>query len=268
MPLQLSDAMFLCPAMAKVISDIRNEHRLALELAEELNVFGNRQLFATHVQKNNLQQVLVSSLLPRLLTAFQASVLTGERGLSAETKLLTRKVLEVTFRIVAIAKSEEVAKKYLQSDEQNRKKFLNKLRLLKTVKNTPEEVAKIDALHADATAKIVADDIKDLSIHWYADQACLLDMYNTAYAFLSESAHANVRDLVNLLETGEDGDIEALRYGPDPEALSDDLSIGIESVILSLEAAFALLPGADTEELKRLREKMTSLFSELDKRET
>lgn len=268
MPLQLSDAMFLCPGMAKVISGIRNEHRLALELAEDLNMFGNRQLFATHLSRTNLQQVLVSSLLPRLLTALQASVLTGERGLSAEMKLITRKVLEVTFRIVAIARSEEVAKKYLQSDEQNRKKFLNKLRLLKSVRHTSEDLAKIEALHADATEKIVVDDIKNLTIEWYARQADLIDMYNTAYALLSESAHANVRDLENLLEMDAGGNIEALRYGPDPNGLSEDLSIGIECVILSLEAAFTLLPGCDTEGLKRLRERMMSLFSELDQSET
>jgi len=93
-------------------------------------------------------------------------------------------------------------------------------------------------------------------------------MYNTAYALLSESAHANVRDLENLLEMDAGGNIEALRYGPDPNGLSEDLSIGIECVILSLEAAFTLLPGCDTEGLKRLRERMMSLFSELDKSET
>lgn len=268
MPIQLSDAMFLSPTMAKVISDIRAHHRLAFELAEELNVFGNQQLFGTHVSKDNLQQVLVFSLLPRLLTAFQASILTGERGLSAETKLLTRKVLEVTFRIVAIAKSEEVAKGYLRSDEMNRKKFLNKLRRLRTVTHTKEELAQIEALHTDATTKIAAEDIRDHNIEWYAEQAGLIDMYNTAYALLSESAHANVRDLVNLLETDDGGDITALRYGPDPDDLSEDLSIGIESAILSFEEAFALLPCADTEKLKYLREKMTSLFSKPGNYET
>lgn len=261
----LSDAMFLCPGMAKVISSIRREHQPTFEFAEALNVFANHQIFSAEIKKWDLQQVLVSSLLPRLLTAFQGSVIVAERGLSAEAKLLARKVLEVTFRVTAIARSRDVADEYLRSDETNRLKFLNKLRLLQSVKHTPEEIAKIDELHAEVSATIVAKGIKEKSIYWYAEKAGLLDYYNTAYALLSESAHANIRDLYPLLETDADGDIEALRYGPDAE-VGDILCIGIESVILALEAAFSLLANGDSTSLESMRTKMLSLFQHLEEK--
>lgn len=265
MPTPLTDAMFLCTAMAEIVPLIRKEHCSAFKLAEDLNIFANRQVFATHMKKTDLQQVLVSSLLPRMLTAFQGGVITGERGLSAELKLLTRKVVEVTFRIVAIARNKEVADKYLKSDEVNRRKFLNKLRLLRSVKHSPEEVATIDTLHAEVTANINAEAIQDLSLQWYADKAGMSDFYNTAYAYLSESAHANVRDLDALIEKDPDGEIEVLRYGPDNEGIGDDLCIGIECVIISLDAASSVLPDFDLSGIDVMRKRMTTLFEEFEK---
>lgn len=265
MPRPLSDAMFLCEAMADTIPLVRAEHRDAFQLAEDLNTFANRQVFATTVTKTDLQQVMVSSLLPRLLTAFQGSILMAERGLSAELKLLTRKVLEVTFRIVVIAQDATIAEKYLKSDEINRKKYLNKLRLLQTVKHTPEEVKTIDQLHAEVSATIQTEQIKELTLQWYAEKAGMLDFYNTAYAYLSESAHTNVRDLDALVEKDADGEPEALRYGPDPEGMSDVLCTGIELVVMALEASSMALPGFDNRGIEGMRSRMTTLFDQLTK---
>lgn len=264
MPLELSDAMFLCKGMENIVSQIRGRHRHAVQLAEGLNIFANHQIFATEVKKWDRQQVLVSSLLPRLLTAFQACILTGERGLSAEATLLARKVLEVTFRIVAIAKSDEVAAKYVQADGLNRRKLLQKLKSLRTVQHTPEETQRIEQLHAEAAAIVKAEGVEELSIQGYAEEAGMLDFYNTAYAYFSQSAHTTVRDLEALIEKGPDGDIEALRYGPDPDGFSDLLCSAIEFVLISLEAAFTILPNGNPEGLARFRKELTDLVDELE----
>ena len=250
--------------MDEIVAETRRRHRHAVELAESLNIFANSFIFATEVKKSQRQQVLISSMLPRLLTAFQACIITGERGLSSEATLLTRKVLEVTFRIVAISRSDDVATKYIQSDELNRRKLLDKLKSLRTVQHSPEEAERIDELHADATSTVKAEDIKELSIRWYASKAGMLDFYNTAYAYFSQSAHTTVRDLETLIDRDQAGEVEALRYGPDPDGLSDLLCSAIEFVLISLEAAFMVLPNGDHDRLGRYREQMTALFDELE----
>jgi len=263
MPIALTDAMFLCHHMSDVVAETRNRHRRAIKLAEAVNVFANGFVFATEVRESDRQQVLVSSMLPRLLTAFQACILTGERGLSSEATLLSRKVLEVTFRIVAIARSDDVAAKYMQADDLNRRKLFQKLMLLRTFKRTTEETKQIELFHADAASIVEAGGIKELSIHWYAEQAGMLDFYNTAYAYFSQSAHTTIRDLEALVDKDAEGEVEALRYGPDPAGLSDLLCSAVEFVLISLEAAFLVLPSGDMDRLGQLREEMSTLSDEL-----
>jgi hypothetical protein len=58
-----------------------------------------------------------------------------------------------------------------------------------------------------------------LSTEWFAERADLKtgradfkNLYNSAYAVLSESVHANVRDLDPLLDLNDAGEIVRLRY--------------------------------------------------------
>jgi hypothetical protein len=264
LPRQLTDAMFLCEHIVDLVPQIRLDHQHAFALAEDLNYFANGQLFATTVKKGDRQQVVVSSLLPRLLTAFQGGLLLAERGLSAELKLLTRKVLEVTFRIAAIARDADVAEKYIQSDEMNRKKLLSKLRRLRTVTHTTEELATIDQLETEVKAAVQAAQIKELSIEWYAEKAGMSDFYNSVYAYLSQSAHANVRDLDALVERDVHGEPEAFRYGPDPDGTSDILCTAIEVVVIALDAAANILPNFDRNKIAEFHQRMEVLFSELN----
>ena len=264
MPRQLTDAMFLCEHITDIVALIRLDHQHAFQLAEDLNLFANGQLFRTTAKKGDRQQVVVSSLLPRLLTAFQGGLLLAERGLSAELKLLTRKILEVTFRIVAIARDADAAEKYIQSDEINRKKLLSKFRRLRTVTHTKEELEAIDRLEAEVRANVQADQIKDLTIEWYAETAGMIDFYTSVYAYLSQSAHANVRDLDTLVEKDAHGEPEAFRYGPDPDETSEVLCTAIELVVIALDAAANVLPNFDREKIAEFQQRMEVLFLKLN----
>lgn len=257
--------MFLSTEFGHVVVRIRKQHRTAFTLAEELNAYANWKLLETSASKSSLQQGLVACLLPRLLSAFQGCVLMAERGMSAEATLLARKVLEVTFRIVAIAKSEDVARAYVRSHEVARRDILKKLKSLTTVRHPLETGKSIDELHAEADFKVREERLQALTTKDYAQEAGLLDYYNTAYAYFSQSAHANVRDIEDLLDKDGDGEPVSIRYGPVLDDASNILSTAIESVIFSLEPAFDLLSREHPLGLKILRRKMEALFVELDK---
>ena len=125
--------------------------------------------------------------------------------------------------IVAIARNEEVARLYILAAERQRIKFLNKYQMLSEAAKTPMWEAHLDALREELTRRIKEEEIAELSTHFqdFAEHADLKDLYNSAYAVLSESVHANVRDLDSLLKPPGAGEIVHLRY----EAETADLDV-------------------------------------------
>jgi hypothetical protein len=260
MPFPHSDRMFLDPELTRFIEHVRRESPNAFELAEDLNVFANSWIFTAAPSRSDIRHLLVGALLPRLLTGFQGVVLMAERGMDSECRLMARKVLEVCFRIVAIAASEENALTYVRSDETNRRKLLNKIKALKTVSHTSEQAVLIVSLHAEVTTAIANQNIHEIGTQWFAERAGLMDFYNTAYALLSESAHANVRDLEPVLATTAEGEIEAIEYGPSTTHIESLLLTAVETTVIALDATFILLGSGDRDALGQLRSRHEEVF--------
>ena len=152
--------MFLGNDISALIAQIRAAYPRHFALAERLNEFMNGQLFAMTVRTNERQKLLLAALLTRLLTALQGTVLVAERGMLSEVKLLLRKVLDVTFRVIAIARDDEAARLYVLSGETQRKKFFSKYRLLSESARTPVS-PEINAIEEDVKRRIQEDEIKE-----------------------------------------------------------------------------------------------------------
>ena len=258
------EKMFLGSGMIDVTQKIRDTHHLAIQLAEDANILANRLLFATNANRSKKQQVLIALLLPRLLTAFQGCVLVGERGLFAEAELLARKVVEVTFLVVAISKSESAADAYMQNHHVTRKNLLGKLKRSGSMASVPEEFQKLEQQFDQVAAQVRSELIKPKDLKWFANEAGMSSSYDIIYAALSQSAHVNVGDLQKLMELDEGGDIVALRYGPESERLSHLFCAATEYLLISLDAAFTVLPNGNSKELDRLWKEMSVLSDELE----
>ncbi len=256
--------MFLGDGFGVVVQEIRSRHSKSFQLADRVNVFGNAFMFSTHLERDNLQQAVVSALLSKALTALQGCVVVGERGLLSEATLLARKALEVTFRLVAVAKSAPVATKYVELDDVNRLGLLKTLKALKGVSFTPEQQRMVDEASAEAAATVRAADIKELQTKWFAQEAGMLDFYNSLYAYWSQSAHTTIRDLDRLVEKRPDGSVDYFRYGPETDGLDNLLCSVIECVLIALEAAFGVLPGGRLGELMALRDEMLALNDDIE----
>jgi hypothetical protein len=76
------------------VRTMRERHAETFELAEELNQYANWKLRSIAVKASSLQHLLVASMLPRLLTAFQAAVIVAERGMQAEPDACAPNALE------------------------------------------------------------------------------------------------------------------------------------------------------------------------------
>ena len=256
----LLDRMFLGPALAGVVPQMRQKYSEAFEFAEALNEYANKKLVEITATRTNKRHLTVAALVPRLLTAYQGCVLLAERGLASEASLLSRKVLEVTFKIVAIAKSEETATKYIEADEVSRREILKKLRNLTTVTRTPEEHESIERLHAEAAAAVSTHKLHAPTTRDYAEWAGLLDYYNSAYAYFSQAAHATVRDLEATVDIDEHGDPVAFRYGPSEQDQPLLLNTASEAVVISLGAVFELFPVDTTAGLRHLHRRLLNIL--------
>ncbi len=198
----LRDKGFLSPAMSEISAQFRHAHTKAFGLAEELNELAHREIFATRITSTNAQHLLIACLLHRALTTFQGVVVLGERGMPAEATTLLRTLLEVMFRLIAIAKDSEVGWAYILEDEVHRKKFINKFKLLSDSVKSALGNPTLDSLLATIKQNIDDNDIRELKTQWFAERAELADFYHSAYSVFSGTVHVNVRDLESCIGSG------------------------------------------------------------------
>ncbi len=259
----LGDQVFLSPAMCEVRAQIRETHKELFALVEHLNELAHREMFATHLSNNNPQQLLVALLLHRALTTFQGVVILGEHGLQSEAAVLLRTLLEVLFRLVAIAKDAAVGIAYIREDERHREKFINKFKMLSDALKSAVGNPEIESLRAAIRQRIDDEDIRELKTQWFAERAGLEDFYHSAYSVFSGSVHVNVRDLEKALEVDAEGDLRGFNYGPSYRELAKLLLTAIESLILCLRGAFSVLPTASQVALDTVHREFTALHERL-----
>jgi len=252
---------FLSPEIAHFRRKVRSSRTKLFALIERLNELAHREMFGTRVKNKDPQQALVAALLSRALTTFQGVVILAEHGLISEATAILRTLLEVLFRIAAIAKDEAVAIAYILEDERHRDKFINKFKMLsETVRSGAGNPEVLESLQAAIRQRIEDQDIRELKTQWFAQRAGLLDFYHSAYSVFSMTVHVNVRDLDGALDADAEGNICGFKYGPTEEGLDEILFTAIESQILCIRAAFSILPIDSQELLDAVHEEFKTLF--------
>jgi hypothetical protein len=251
--------------MSEVTVQFRNSHMKTFGLAEKLNELAHREMFATEVASSNAQQLLLACLLHRALTTFQGVVVLTERGMPAEATTLLRTLLEVMFRLVAIAKDSTVGQIYILQDEFHRKKFINKFKLLSEPVRSAAGAPPHDheKLLTDINQKINALDISEHGTLWFAEQADLTDFYHSAYSVFSGTVHVNVRDIERALAVDESGNVTAFNYGPTDNGIDEIILTAIESLIYCLRGAFSVLPCSSSNALEEINVEFNSLHHEI-----
>jgi hypothetical protein len=210
-----------------------------------------RLLWRLKTRNKIMQEVLVTILFGRCLSAFQSAVLHAERGMILEGRYGLRAMLETTFALVANAKGEGFADRYLHDD------FHRHVQLVDAcLRMTPEgkKFHKLDTddlrtIRAASQKEIDKAKSKPLKVWQTAKAAGMQDHYNTAYGLLSNTAHASVRDLdYHVIPTDDGQDIKKFGFGPRPEK-SDDLLM--QACDYLLIGAYALLDVFEHPEFQR-----------------
>jgi hypothetical protein len=211
----------------------RDTHQTLFDICQEINLVAQTSLYKLHIHSKDVQEILSALLFIRALSAYQGSLLLVERGMLTEAKILLRTVLEILFRIRAISKSREIADAYVLEDEQHRRKFLNKFKLMSDSVKEAQGNPELDDLLNTLKQNIAERDIKELQTQWFAYKADLDDYYHSAYSLFSSSVHANVRELEELVVADEEGNIK--------EILSGSNVAGIPLLLLTASEAMNMI---------------------------
>lgn len=234
---------FLGAGFDEVIEHCRAQHRAWFDLADGLNRLTMRLLWSLTPSKRSNQQMLVTILLGRCLSAHQATVLLSERGAILESRYVLRAMLETTFAIAANARNAEFCQRYIDDDSHRHLELVKScLRLEPELKKFHElEDADLWKKKDDAQRVITKTGSKPLKVKDVAMAAGMEGHYETIYRLLSNTAHASVRDLdYHIVPTPDDADIEKLGWGPQVSKSADPLMQACDYLFIASRAVLDL----------------------------
>ncbi|OAI09686.1 DUF5677 domain-containing protein [Methylomonas methanica] len=234
--------MFLDPEGQAVKQELHSKFASYFSFAYGLNRYANELSSNASISDGDLQQLLLAPLMLRGLTTFQGCILLLERGLSAEAKILARSLLEILFRITAIAKNRENAEIYVLEDQPFRRKLINKSKLLSPCLRQSFETEQTEHLAREIKSDIEERNIAEKSTQWWAQEAGLSDLYNSAYPIFSLAVHVGSRELESHLVLDKDRRIVAMKIDADTTNLDLVVISACESLLLVFEAASTILP--------------------------
>lgn len=217
------------------ITKHRADNNALFNLCEDINRYAQPILNKLEINKGDAQELLVVLLYVRALSTYQACIILCERGMVSETRILLRSLIELLFRTSAISKDYNIALAFIQEDEVNRRKFINKFKNLSAELKNHHGNPELDDLLKTINSEIEDKDIKELKTQWFAQKSGLNDYYNTAYSVFSNAVHANVRHLQDYVVTDSDGNIETINYGPNVKGLDLLLLTAGETMLLMLK---------------------------------
>lgn len=204
-------------------------------LSRDVCSFARAKILQLRWDNTDGQKVLSCCLFSKILNGVETTYVLSTYGLTHEGRVILRSVLEGFFYLRATVSDAAFVKEYILADE------LNRLKLMEAAKkhNRPpfldiRKYATDEVIRAQRE-KIKKQKIKELNLWNIAQKLGLQHIYDSLYRLLSTDIHASVRSLEQYMRTGATGDVETLDWEPQSEDVPQNLSMGIDTLIRSLE---------------------------------
>jgi hypothetical protein len=214
------------------------------------------------------QQVLSCCLFVKILNGVETAHILSTYGLTHEGRVILRSVLEGYFYLGATVSDAAFVKEYILSDD------LNRLKLMEAAKKHDRppfsdirNYATDEVIQAQRE-KIEKEEIKEVKPWNVVQKLGLQHIYDSLYRVLSTDIHSSVRSLEQYMRTGATGDIESLDWRPQSEDVPQNLSMGIDTVIRSLECMDNLFVMGIRDELKTYLKQLKTIQEEHEQRGT
>lgn len=177
-----------------------------------INQFAQKNLDMLRINNEDPQELLISTLYIRVLGIYQGTIILLTKGMLIEAKILARSLLEILYKIGAMANFKEVAIDFIGQEHIIQKKGINKINKLSD-KVKPLDPSKLAERYTELNEEIKEKEIKPLSIEWFAIKAGLTDSYNTAFSLFSNAVHSSPGELQKYLIL-ENNKVVSFDYGP------------------------------------------------------
>lgn len=203
------------------------------------------------------QQFFIISHYLRSISLFESACILAGKGLMAESRILSRSLLELTFILVAAVRDKDFVTEYVSSkDIEERKLRSQSLPFLREFLSA-EMTEKIEAQLDEYEVK--SKDTTKWEIWKIADLAELRCLYETDFRVLSGSTHIGSRDLDQYLVKNERGHLIGFQWGPSDDYLELSVSLPMHSMLLILDSVCRKYEIDESEEMARIKEKWLAL---------
>ncbi len=175
-------------------------------------------------------------LFVKILNGVETTHILSTYGLTHEGRVILRSVLEGFFFLKATVSDAAFVDEYILADE------INRLKLMKAAKNHNRppflELKKYatDEVIKALDRKIQKQGIKELNVWNVAQKLKLQYIYDSLYRLFSTDIHTGVRSLEQYMETGATGDLRHFDWRPHTEDVEQNISMGIDTLLRSLDA--------------------------------
>lgn len=211
-------------------------HGSLLERCKQLNRDVHSLLYSVDVHNKDGREVIVVLLLSRAVELYQATILLLMQGMETSAKVVIRGLLESVFSLRAVARDDETLKAYIEDDQFERRKMINKARRNDAPNLESLKEAATDELLATIERSIQEQRITHLTTEELSKRAGMHDWYLTVYPMLSKTVHSKVRGLEGMLKLNDKKEISGLQYGPTDSEARHLLATASHCLVLALAA--------------------------------
>lgn len=241
----------------------RTDNREWLEVSKELNTICLEALWGLTLNAEDERGIACATLLMKALDFYQSAIIILERGIVSGARVTMRSLSEAMYAICAITKNEDIFKDMVFDD-------INKqIKLCNLIIESPEsygvnEITEIQSKKADCEKMRMRLGVKfkNIPIERIARIAETPAHYNLIYRGLSETTHADLRDLELYFKLDENRKIEKLLWGPSVKGLDRQLAVNFETMLIASRCFFNLF-SLDGSKLDELRARFEKLFDSL-----
>jgi len=234
----------------------------------DVNECAQRAFYAIKLSDRDYRRILAYSVFYRLLTAYQSVFLLTQRGIDIESKVLLRTMTEALLVLKATVKVEDFASRYIRSDEDSRRRLLEKaMRVTEENLQRGEKLfvspigveqmrTELEALQAQRRANALAPEMKKEQI---AREAGLENVYNMHFAFFSMFTHLTPTGMRQLFEVNQNGRVTGFKCGAYYDDTYANLRVAMVFMLSALSAVDEFFILGISKDISEIEKRLESL---------
>ena len=231
---------FLAENPSNIDIELERLFKKKTTLAKKLNEYSQTYQYNLHPQNNNKVELFTVTLFARSLSTYQAVLLLAQKGMEHQTNMLVRCLMEVVFRLKALA-IDHAFIDMLKIDDNHRdykrvQNFIDLKNMKQTKDNDYDRACKMRIGIRKEKKEINPDSIPELTIINIAKLAKMTDQYLIKYSHYSADIHCATGSLMSHFILDADGQINGLKNEPSTGSYENCIMHSMYLLLIVLES--------------------------------